>query len=429
MNETIGTLSIKGKLRVKGGKYQKGRFTLVANSLQFEAPDSQITIDLKSVSMVQWQSSMVITNPDGVFEIRPLAESFKWNPIRAFQKELLTRCGTNRLNAFFGLSVKTPPIVPNTILVIIFIVFSYVAIQFMWPESKKAEPSPPPKAAASELKPKITPAPQPPNIWTDQKSGLTWQMRRTGGQMRWAQARAYCDKLSQDGFNDWRLPTISELRSLIRGCRKTETGGACRVTDSCLKRACKNDPCYGCEQPGPGVEGAYWPAELAGESKPDWSWSSSFVGGNRGVAWNVGFPEGSVNTNGVDGTGNDVRCVRSDKPTAATKQVKAESKPLPYKVEYFVNEDMGVKWQCEARVRISKKPNWDEANLSARKAFKDLCAGAPRGGNKPSLVFIWLYPPGADWQTDGAAWSAMVSATLHNSPAPRVTVSTTQIND
>lgn len=43
---------------------------------------------------------------------------------------------------------------------------------------------------------------------------LMWQ-RDEGGSMDWDSAMAYCEKLSLAGYNDWRLPDIEELKSII----------------------------------------------------------------------------------------------------------------------------------------------------------------------------------------------------------------------
>lgn len=48
----------------------------------------------------------------------------------------------------------------------------------------------------------------------DEITGLTWQQRPTAEALNWSAANRYCDELSLAGHNDWRLPTIRELRSL-----------------------------------------------------------------------------------------------------------------------------------------------------------------------------------------------------------------------
>ena len=47
----------------------------------------------------------------------------------------------------------------------------------------------------------------------------------------WSDAVNYCKKLNENGYNDWRLPNIDELRTLIKNCSKTETGGECQVSE------------------------------------------------------------------------------------------------------------------------------------------------------------------------------------------------------
>jgi hypothetical protein len=134
------------------------------------------------------------------------------------------------------------------------------------------------------------------DVWTDSTSGLTWQVVPTGGDwLDLPSAESNCEGLILSGYNDWRLPTISEFRSLIRGCDATMTSGVCGVTDNCLSDAeCWDDFCVGCEYlAGPGLDGAYWPAERTG-TIDDFYWSSSPVTEYEGYQWCVNFSRGYI---------------------------------------------------------------------------------------------------------------------------------------
>jgi len=52
------------------------------------------------------------------------------------------------------------------------------------------------------------------STWTDPKTGLEWQSE-SPGEMTWYQAQEYAASLRLDGKNDWRIPTLKELESLL----------------------------------------------------------------------------------------------------------------------------------------------------------------------------------------------------------------------
>jgi hypothetical protein len=50
---------------------------------------------------------------------------------------------------------------------------------------------------------------------SDLRTGLMWSKTDNGFDINWDDAKEYCEKLELAEFNDWRLPTISELKTLI----------------------------------------------------------------------------------------------------------------------------------------------------------------------------------------------------------------------
>jgi hypothetical protein len=56
----------------------------------------------------------------------------------------------------------------------------------------------------------------------DSRTGLMWEQKTDDGGVRdkdntytWKDALAYCENLTLGGHDDWRLPTIKELSSLV----------------------------------------------------------------------------------------------------------------------------------------------------------------------------------------------------------------------
>ncbi len=142
--------------------------------------------------------------------------------------------------------------------------------------------------------------------------GLIWQDPPSDTTMTWSQANYYCQEQAQGG-GGWRLPTVSEARSLIRGCATTETGGSCGVDDGCIEFSCWTESCGGtCEfMNGPDVgedAGCYRPEEMSGVC--GWSWTaSSFEHEAEQKAWAVLYHYGWVDAGAKTRTFY-VRCVK-----------------------------------------------------------------------------------------------------------------------
>ena len=55
---------------------------------------------------------------------------------------------------------------------------------------------------------------QKPPTWKDPKTGLEWQWE-SPGEMTWDEAQKYAKSLSLDDKENWRLPSLAELESLL----------------------------------------------------------------------------------------------------------------------------------------------------------------------------------------------------------------------
>ena len=149
------------------------------------------------------------------------------------------------------------------------------------------------------------------------KNGLMWQDPPAKKAMDFKQARRYCSTLKLGGYMDWRLPTVDELRSLIQGCKNTESMGKCAVTESCGNyMKCWTDVCKGCKpMKGPGKNGLYLDPKLhPGPMYIFWSGQYSYFQGQRGRiytgAWIVGYDYANIGDIPFDNSAS-VRCVRN----------------------------------------------------------------------------------------------------------------------
>lgn len=79
------------------------------------------------------------------------------------------------------------------------------------------------------------------DVFSYEYGGIYWSEISNDG-MIWDEAVKYCENLGG------RLPTISELRTLIQNCPATETGGECGVTDDCRSHdGCLNSEAWICD--------------------------------------------------------------------------------------------------------------------------------------------------------------------------------------
>ena len=113
----------------------------------------------------------------------------------------------------------------------------------------------------------------------------------------WKEAGEYCKKIGG------RLPTISELRSIIKECPPTQTGGECKVADQCLiYNDCRDAKCIGCIL---ATDGKYSQLGDIG-----WFWSSSTPSEDSFGVWTVRFDYGLVAYSRKNFDKRHVRCVK-----------------------------------------------------------------------------------------------------------------------
>lgn len=146
----------------------------------------------------------------------------------------------------------------------------------------------------------------------DSSTGLLWSTKISDyGMLK------QCGNFSEGHFSNWETPSIDQLRTLIRNCPDTETGGTCEVSDECIEESCYDENCKGCAEDN---SGKY---SLIGDYQQFLSKSTYDPGSS--CFWAVSFISGAIETVCADGTPKNVRCTRcleDDHEWNGTKCVK-----------------------------------------------------------------------------------------------------------
>lgn len=130
--------------------------------------------------------------------------------------------------------------------------------------------------------------------------GLSWG-DKLDYKMNWADANAHCISKGK------RLPTISELRTLIQNCPGSEIGGRCSVTDDCNSSYCVDFFCS-CGDP---YDSSYvGDHSVLGDNEKLWSYTT----GSSGEYWVVDFSRASFDTDLITDS-NFFRCVKGTSKT------------------------------------------------------------------------------------------------------------------
>ena len=127
----------------------------------------------------------------------------------------------------------------------------------------------------------------------------------------WEEAKTACSDMVFGGFDDWRLPNIDEIRTLIRECPGTMTNGSCELSTSCVYSTCTSAACDGCTSDS---SGKY---SKLGDTHHLWSSTESwFLDSGAPTNYNamiVNFATAAVASTAKTNSygGYFVRCVRS----------------------------------------------------------------------------------------------------------------------
>ena len=113
-------------------------------------------------------------------------------------------------------------------------------------------------------------------------------------EMTWSEAKKYCEN------SEWRLPTISELKSLVKNCSATIVN--CKISDECLFTSCDSKGCKGCLYANDGRYSTLNDSEDL--------WSASEVHHQSDNVWYLGFGDGASIYSESKSAKHKFRCIR-----------------------------------------------------------------------------------------------------------------------
>jgi len=126
-------------------------------------------------------------------------------------------------------------------------------------------------------------------------NGLMWEKETR--EMNCYSAMDYVKNLRLGGYSDWRLPTVDELKEVVRSCGGTSVEYLDKNFNSIVDKNKANSSYQSCYK-------------NKGFRYDSWYWSSTSISGRTGYAWIVNFNGGGVSYYYKDNN-SYLRCVRA----------------------------------------------------------------------------------------------------------------------
>ena len=208
---------------------------------------------------------------------------------------------------------------------------------------------------------------------------LLWSEK--ADKMNWNNAKKYCENLNEGGLENWRLPDIDELRTLIQNCSGTATGGACKASEknNCLSGECwTSENCASCS---PDSSGKYSKLGDTG-----WLWSSSTTSDNVVDAWGVNFDSAVCGRKLRKTLTYNFRCVIDTKNKATAKKqtsqnndaVIVEGLQWSNKTKKKMNQDQALNY-CKG-LKEDGHNDWRLPDIDELRTLIQNCPGTVTGG-------------------------------------------------
>jgi|GEM_PF-1304373 len=192
---------------------------------------------------------------------------------------------------------------------------------------------------------------------TDKVTGLMWQQQDDGTERAWQDAMGYCDNLTLGGYDDWRLPEIFELETLVD---------------------------YSIPLPGPTINMSYFPNTVS-----TYYWSSTTYATYTDNAWLVNFNASSVYYLNKPGS-RCARCVRGGQVRSfghlTILDPQADMPKRGAAARAFVDEGDGTVSDADTNLMWQQQNDGTERTWQAALAYcEDLTLGGYEDWRLPNI--------------------------------------------